>query len=469
MPQPSLGNRGPRRLTASPSPPSRPTWGSRTGFLLAAAGSAVGLGNLWRFPYLAGENGGGWFVFLYLACLAGIGLPVLLSEIALGRATRASPVVALRKVAGPATRWVALGWLGIVAVILALAVYAVVAGWTLHFAALAFSGSAASSSPAEAAELFGSIHADFARTFFWAMVFLATTAAIVQGGVRRGIERWSRILLPLLVLLLLLLLVKSLTLEGAREGLRFAFGLHAGRLSAAGVLDAMGQAFFTLGVGVGGLLTYGSYLRKEANIVTDSLTIVGLDTAVSLVACGLVFPITFTYGLAPAEGPGLVFVTLPIAFTSMPGAAVVAGLFFLLLAFAALTSAINMLELPAAHLIDARGWTRRRATLMVSGLVALLAVPVALAGSSELFGDGLRSVVGSDTLGLAMDIVTHWMMPLGGLGFAIFVGWRLPETLRRRQFPRGLPWVLYAGWLATLRWLVPAAVGLILLHAIGVL
>jgi neurotransmitter:Na+ symporter, NSS family len=464
-----LGDRGSRRLSASPSTPSRPTWGTRTGFLLAAAGSAVGLGNLWRFPYLAGENGGGWFVVLYLACLAGIGLPILIAEIALGRATRASPVVALRKVAGPATRWAGLGWLGITAVILALAVYAVVAGWTLHFAALAFSGSAAGTSRAEAAALFGAIHADFGRTFFWAMVFLTSTAAIVQRGVRRGIERWSRILLPLLVLLLLLLLAKSLTLDGARDGLRFAFGLHAGRLSASSVLDAMGQAFFTLGVGVGGLLTYGSYLQKEANIVSDSLTIIALDTAVSLVACGVIFPITFTYGLAPAEGPGLVFVTLPIAFTNMPGAAPLAAAFFLLLAFAALTSAINMLELPTAHFIDARGWTRRRATLTMSGLVALLAIPVALAGSSELFGDGMRAAVGSDALSLAMDTVSNWMMPLGGLGFAIFVGWRLPEALRRRQFPSGLVGALYAGWLATLRWLVPAAIVLILLRAIGVL
>lgn len=429
----------------------------------------MGLGNLWRFPYLAGENGGGWFVALYLACLAGIGLPILLAEIALGRATRASPVVALRKVAGPATGWVGLGWLGLTAVILALAVYAVVAGWTLHFTALAFSGSVARLSPTEAAALFGAIHADFGRTFFWAMVFLASTAAIVQGGVRRGIERWSRILLPLLVLLLLLLLARSLTLEGARDGLRFAFGLRAGQVSASSVLDAMGQAFFTLGVGVGGLLTYGSYLRKEANIVSDSLTIVGLDTAVSLVACAVVFPITFTYGLAPAEGPGLVFVTLPTAFTSMPGAAPLAAAFFLLLAFTAMTSAISMLEMPTAHLIDARGWTRRRATLTTSGLIALLAVPIALAGSSQLFGDGMRAVVGSDALGLVMDTVTNWMMPLGGLGFAIFVSWRLPEAMRRRQFPSGLTGVLYTGWLATLRWLVPAAIALILLRAVGVL
>jgi NSS family neurotransmitter:Na+ symporter len=287
--------------------------------------------------------------------------------------------------------------------------------------------------------------------------------------VHEGLERWSQVLMPLLVAMLLFLLFRSITLDGFGEAFEFVFGLHADRLTPAGVLEALGHSFFTLGIGVGIMLTYGSYLKPGANIVRDSVAVAVLDTAVALLACLVIFPITFTFGLEASEGPGLVFTTLPVAFAQLPGGGLLAVIFFGLLVFAALTSSISMLESATAYLVDERGWTRKRAAFSAGGLVVVLMVPAALTGATTFFGSGMEDLLGKNWFDLLFDSVSNLAMPLGGLGFALYCGWRLGETTRRAQFPEGFSWRLYRGWLLILRWLVPAAVVVIFLHAVGLI
>ena len=447
----------------------RGNWASTAGFVLAAAGSAVGLGNLWRFPYITGENGGGLFVVIYLACIALVGLPILLAEVVIGRAAQRSPVGAFKRLAAPRSPWTGLGWLGIVAASGILSVYAVVAGWALHYTFLAVSGGLSKLGPEEVESLFGAVYSNAGLNLFWTLVFMALTVGVVSAGVHRGIERWSRMLMPMLLGMLLLLFIKALTLDGFGPAVDFVFGFHTDRLTPAGVLEALGHSFFTLGVGVGIMVTYGSYLRRDANIVTDALAVTFLDTLVALLACLVLFPITFTYGMEPSEGPGLVFTNLPMAFVQMPAGNLLAGVFFGLLFLAALTSAISMLELPTAYLVDERGWSRRRATLIAGGVISLMAIPAALSGATSLFGQNLEALFGSNWFDLVLDTVSNWMMPVGGLGFALFAGWRLTEVTRRAQFPPGMIWVFYRGWLVVLRFVVPVAVAAVFLQAVGVL
>lgn len=437
--------------------------------MLAASGSAIGLGNLWRFPYIAGENGGGLFVVVYLVAIALVGLPILIVEIALGRASRQSVVGAFAVLAGPRSRWRALGWLGIAAASMALSCYAVVAGWAFHYLLLSTRGTLAGLTVERAQGTFGALYVDGGLNLVWGLLFMAVTVGVVLGGVRRGIERWSRVLMPALGVILLVLLGRAATLDGFGQGFEFVFALRADQLTPAGVLEALGHAFFTLGVGVGAMLTYGSYLDRRANLVRDALAIAALDTLVALVACLVIFPIVFTYGLEAAQGPGLVFLNLPVAFAQMPGGAVLAPLFFALLAFAALTSAISMLEVPVAYLIDERGWSRRRAVLSAGGLIALASVPAALSGGGGPFGEGLAELIGKRWFDLIFDAVSNWMMPAGGLGFAVFGGWVLADPARRAQFPPGFAGALYRGWLMVLRFGVPLAVVTVFLHAIGLL
>ncbi len=446
----------------------RGSWASGAGFVLAAAGSAVGLGNVWRFPYITGENGGGLFVVVYLASIALVGLPIMVAEILIGRAARRSTVSAFKRLAGARSPWQGLGWLGVVAAFAILSFYAVVAGWALHYAWLAGRGGLAGLGPGEIAALFGGLRASPALNLLWLVVFMALTVSVVVLGVRKGLDRWSRILMPAFFVLLAGLLVRALTLDGFPRALGFVFGLHAERLTAGGVLEALGHSFFTLSLGMGGLLTYGSYLDSDDDVPRDAVTIAGLDTAIALLACLVIFPIIFTYELAPGQGPGLVFTTLPVAFARMPAGTLLATVFFVLLVFAALTSAISLLEVATAFFIDERGWPRRRAALVSGAAITLLAVPSALTGSSPLLGPRLEALAGRNWFDLVADLSTNWLLPCGGLGMAVFVAWRLGEPERRAQFAAGSRLGAgYAGWLAVLRYFVPLAVGAVFLHAVG--
>ena len=448
---------------------ARAHWGSRAGFILAAAGSAVGLGNIWKFPYITGENGGGMFVITYLACVAFVGLPVMVAEILMGRSTQSSPVGAYRKLAGPGSPWMSMGWLGLASAFVILSFYSVVAGWSLHYTWLAVSGDLIGMDAASIAALFGEVFASPWLNSFWHLVFIGLTMAVVVGGVSKGVERWSRILMPALFVMLLILFVNALTLSGFGEAADFVFGLHTEKFTADGALAALGHAFFTLSLGMGAILTYGSYLQKDDDIVSAAVIISVLDTVIALIAAMILFPIIFTQGMEAAQGPGLVFVSVPIALGKMQGGVFLAVTFFGLLVFAALTSAISMLEVTTSYFIDEKKWGRRRATLLSGGLIALAGIPSALSGGTEFFGSHMEALIGKNWFDLCDYLSTNWMLPLGGLGIAIYTGWRMDERIRHEHFLAGSKLqFFYRTWLLLLKFLVPVAVVMVFLHAVGV-
>ncbi len=445
-------------------------WGSRAGFILAAAGSAIGLGNIWKFPYITGANGGGIFVLVYLVCVLFVGLPVMTAEILIGRATQKSPVGAMRLLAGRRSPWTAFGWLGIASSFVILSYYSIVAAWALDYTYLSLTGKIVGLGPEGVQSVFGRLYASPARNLFWHAIFMGLTIAVVLGGVARGVERWSRILMPTLLVMLLVLLIHSFTLSGFKQGFDFVFGLHTERFTAAGALEALGHAFFTLSLGMGSMLTYGSYLRRDDDIMAASITISALDTLIALVASLVLFPIIFSFGMEPGAGPGLVFISMPIALSQMPGGTFLSILFFGLLVFAALTSAISMLEVTTSYLIDERNWIRRRATLVSGALIALVGVPSALSGGTEIFGSGFASVFGKNWFDSLDYLASNWMLPLGGLGISVFTAWRMNEALRHDDFLSGTKLaVFYKGWLLLLKFVVPVAIVLVFLHAVGLI
>jgi len=446
----------------------RGQWQSRMGFILASAGSAVGLGNLWRFPYITGENGGGLFVLIYLGCIALIGFPVMVAEIMVGRGTQRSNVEAYRTIAGQRTPWQGLGWLGVAVAFLILSFYSVVAGWALRYTLLAVTGQLSQRPAEEIGDLFGATYASVPLNLIWTGLFVALTVSVVWRGVQHGLERWSRLLMPALLVLLLILLGRAVTLDGFGEAFGFVFGIHADALSGAGVMEAMGHSFFTLSLGMGGVLTYGSYLKRDADIPALSGAIAGLDTLIALLACLVIFPVTFTYGLETTQGPGLLFASIPIAISQMPASTLLASVFFFLLVFAALTSSIALLEVTTAHFIDVNRWSRTKSALVSGLIVAALAIPCALTGATDLFGAGFAEMFGKNWFDTVADFVSNWTLPVGGMGIALFVAWKMPERLRQEQFTTGSRLAgFYASWLVVLRFVVPLAIIAVFLRAVG--
>lgn len=443
-------------------------WGSKLGFVLAAAGAAVGLGNIWKFPYITGVNGGGAFVLIYLGCILLVGLPVMIAEVLIGRTTQKSPVSAFKDLkAGP---WVAIGWLCVAGSFVILSYYSVVAGWALHYAYLSVSGQILGLGPDGVEPVFGALFTSNGLNLFWHTLFMAITIGVVWGGVSRGIERWARILMPALIGLMLILLVDSFSMEGFNQALDFVFGFHAENLTAAGVLEALGHAFFTLSIGMGAMLTYGSYLKRDDDIVAASVTISVLDTVIALMACMVLFPIIFTFGMEASQGPGLVFVSVPIALSQMPGGAFLSIAFFVLLVFAALTSAISLLEVTASYLIDEKGWLRHRATVFGGLIIGFVGIPSALSGGTALFGESFAEIFGRNWFDTFDYLASNWLLPLGGLGIALFTAWRLDDAIRHRQFLEGSRLaVFYKSWLFLLKFVVPVGIALVFLHAIGVI
>jgi len=347
---------------------ARGQWGSRLGFVMAAAGSAVGLGNIWRFPYLTGENGGAAFVVVYLACVVFIALPLMLNELALGRRS-GKDVIGAFQATRPGTPFVVTGVFCLACCFFVLSYYAVVAGWTLGYAfacllhqKVVFEDFAAR--PGLVLPLFG--------------CFMLLTILIVEGGVQKGIERWSKVLMPVLIALCGVVILRSLTLEGAMAGVKYYLHPDFNKINADVAMKAMGQAFFSLSVGWGLMITYGSYMSKRQDIVSGAIWVVGMDTLVALLGGFMVFPAVFAFGMAPDAGTALTFKTLPAVFDKMPAGALVGAAFFVLLGIAALTSTISMLEVPVAWLVDEKKWSRRKSAWVVGGLAFAVGVPSAL-------------------------------------------------------------------------------------------
>jgi NSS family neurotransmitter:Na+ symporter len=456
----------------------RAHWKSRAGFVLAAAGSAVGLGNIWKFPYITGMNGGGWFVLIYLLCIVLVGLPIMMAEIFIGRTAQKSPVGAFRTLSAPASPWMGVGWLGVLTAFVILSYYSVVAGWAMHYVWLSATNAFDGKSAEEISDVFGTLYGDLELNLLWHVLFMGLTIAIVIAGVQKGVERWSRILMPLLLFMLFLLFLRALTLPGFGKALDFVFGFHKDELTRAGVLEALGHAFFTLSLGMGAMITYGSYLQRDDDLVSTSVLVGVADTVIALLACMVLFPITFSYEMEPGGGPGLVFQNIPVALSQVPLGQLWSVMFFVLITFAALTSAISLLEVAVSYFIDERGWSRPQATLVTGLTIMLLGIPSALSGGTELFGKDFAGMTekifgaenGKNWFDLFDYLASNWMLPLGGLGIALFVAWRVGGEARQAGFRTGTKFgKLYFGWVFLLRFLVPIGVIAVFLNATGFL
>ena len=394
-------------------------WGSRWGFILAASGSAVGLGNVWKFPYIVGQNGGGAFVLIYLACIFVIGTPIMLAEFTLGRKTNRNPVGAFDQIR-PNSSWVGIGYMGVLAGFLILSFYGVVGGWTFAYVVKSITGSVLSfPSPKEAGEFFGNFIGNTREVLFYHALFIGTCISIVLRGVHRGIEKTCDILMPTLVVILFLLMLRSLTLDGAMDGLAFYLSPDFSKINANVILVALGQAFFSLSLGMGCMITYGSYLSEKENLTSCTVYVVIFDTLIALLVGMVIFPAVFAMGLEPTEGPGLVFSVLPTVFASMPMGHGVAVIFFILLAIAAITSGISLLEVVVAYFIDQRGWKRKKATLIVGSAIFAFGIPSGL--SFGVMAD--VKLLGMNFFDHVDNIASNYLLPLGGMLTAIFVGW----------------------------------------------
>ncbi|WP_432821263.1 sodium-dependent transporter [Trichloromonas sp.] len=445
----------------------RAHWASRFGFILAAAGSAIGLGNIWKFPYITGQNGGGAFVLVYLACIFLVGLPIMMAEFLIGRHGQRDAVGSFAALEGKGSPWCLVGWGGVLASFILLSFYSVVAGWSFDYIFKALTGGLSGRSPDEINALFGQLVGSAGQVIFWQALFVAGTVAIVIGGIRGGIERWSKILMPVLFLLLLLLFVRGMLSPGARAGLEFMFRPDFHKLTPAALLDALGHAFFTLSLGAGTMITYGSYLDRDADLFSLSLRITLLDTVVALLAGLAIFPVVFAAGLEPGAGPGLVFQTIPIVFSGLPFGSLLATVFFILLAFAALSSSISMLEVVVAYLIDEKRWPRLLATLLVGAAAFLVGIPSAL--SFNRWAE-VTPLFGKNFFDLCDLLVSSYMLPLGGLMVAIYAGWFWKGAEEKAELvgPTRRPW-LFPLWHFLLRFVAPAAVLIVLLNQIGIL
>lgn len=434
----------------------RGQWSSKIGFIFAAAGSAIGLGNIWRFPYITGENGGAAFVFTYILCVIVIGFPVMLAELALGRATSRNPVGAIETVR-PGSLWKAVGVLGVLTGVAILSYYAIIAGWTVGYMI----------SSALGKELdFGAFVSDPAGVIFYQALFMLLTILVVSGGVQGGIERWSKILMPLLFVLLLLLIVRSVTLPNSFKGIEFYLNPDFSKINFRVVLAALGQAFFSLSLGMGLMITYGSYLRKEDNAVMSGLQVALFDTLIAFMAGLVIFPALFSAGKDPAAGPGLVFVVLPDIFNAMPLGNLFGALFFLLLAVAALTSTISLLEVPVAYFVDEKGWTRTRSVWTLGAATFIIGIPSALSlGANKTLSSISLSIIHKTGFLDIMDFIWgNFSLAFGALLLSVFVGWVWGADRALDELRAGSPGFGWQGegWKVLIRFVCPAVIFVIL-------
>ncbi|NND70975.1 MAG: sodium-dependent transporter [Rhodothermales bacterium] len=449
---------------ATPSA-ARGAWTSRTGFIFAAAGSAIGLGNIWRFPYTAGESGGGAFVLIYLLCVVLIGIPVLFAELAIGRSTEKNPVGAFKKIV-PGSMWPVLGGLGIATGFGILAFYSVIAGWTLSYLFKAVTGGFGQAMTAdESAALFTQLTGDPVWAIILAGVFILLTIFVVQGGVSGGIERTTKILMPVLLVILVILAIRSVTLPNGMAGVEYLFKPDFSKVNIQVFMQALGQALFSLSLGMGAMITYGSYLPKSENMPVAGVSVAFFDTIIALLAGLIIFPAIFSVGGETSGGPGLVFVVLPSIFNSLPAGNLFAVAFYFLLAIAALTSTISLLEVCVSYFVDEKEWSRQKAAWLLGGICFAIAIPSALSqGGSEFF---TSFVGGLDFLSIQNIIWGNFSLSIGALLLCIFVAWKwgVPKAIESlEESGDSLP--AKGLWSFLIRFVCPVAVGVILIFII---
>lgn len=435
------------------------TWASRWTFILAATGSAVGLGNIWKFPYITGENGGGAFVLVYLICIAVIGIPIMMAETMLGRRGRQSPINTMRDLtveAGTSKAWVGIGWMGVVAGLLILSFYSVIAGWALNYIFVLADGTFVNATDETVVATFETLQANQSRMIWWHTLFIAMTLFVVIGGVTKGLGNAVRILMPILFLLLIALLIYGVSEGNFAAGFDFLFNFKFDKLTWEGVLVALGHAFFTLSLGMGAIMAYGSYMPGNAPIGKTIMVVAGLDTLVALVAGLAIFPIVFAHeSIQPGAGPGLLFVSLPVAFGNMTGGVLFGTLFFVLISLAAWSSAISLIEPGVAWLVETRKFKRIGATLLLGGVAWLLGL-----GTVFSFNDwaGEEYQIFGMTFFEFVDALTaNFMLPLGGMLIAVFAGWFMHKGHVRKEMSHESP-EMFELWRALVRYISPTLV-----------
>ncbi len=442
----------------------RDSFASSFGILVALAGSAVGLGNLWRFPYLVGNSGGAAFIVIYLAIVIFLALPIMYSEILLGRKAQANIIGGFDTLA-PKSKWGIVGVLCMICTIMIISFYSVVGGWTIDYLVKSI-GFSFTSAGAEVDGMFQKTVGSVWRPLFYMLLFVGLSAFIVISGIKNGIEKFSKIMMPVLFVLVILIAVRSVTLPNSSAGIAFLFKPDFSKISAGTFLDALGQAFFSLSIGCGTVFTYGSYIKSNENLVKISIQTAGLDTFFAIIAGVAIMPAVFAFGISPGEGPGLVFITLPHIFAQMPLGGLVAILFFFVLFIAAITSAISLIEVVVAFVIERFNMKRGKAVCIVSALIAFLAVFCSL--SQSVLAD--VKIFGNNIFDLFDKTSANILMPLGALCFVLFAGWRLkkPEFMSELtnegelKFAKGFKTYIYF----SVRYLAPLVVSIILVSCL---
>lgn len=444
----------------------RDSFGSKFGVIAASAGSAVGLGNIWRFPYIAGENGGGAFILVYLLFIIAIGIPVMLSEFTIGRNAKRN-VFGAFKVLAPGTYWYLIGLLGVVAAFIILSFYSTVASWTLEYTFKSLMDSFSGQNPDQLTYMFEGFKASTFRPIMWQVIFMFFTAWIVIAGVKNGIEKYAKILMPLLLVLIIVMDIRAMTLPGAKEGVEFLFKPDFSQLNTNSVLEALGQAFFSLSIGMGTLVTYGSYINKRENLANTAISVSAADTIIAILAGLAIFPAVFAFGIEPNAGPDLIFRTLPNIFLQLPRGYIFSLLFFVLLVVAALTSSISVLEVVVAYFSEELGILRKTATVIAAFLITALGI------LSTLSWGVLRNVevFEQNIFGILDFTASSMLLPIGGLFIVLFLGWYLGKNTAKEEISsQGLFKVrLVSVFVFIVKFLAPIAIALVFLNGIGLL
>ncbi|MGM0876015.1 MAG: sodium-dependent transporter [Bacillota bacterium] len=443
----------------------REQWSSKIGFILSSAGAAIGLGAIWKFPYVAGMNGGAAFFLVFIAFTILIGLPMLISEFIIGRGAKQEAITAYKKLA-PNSHWDKNGILGVIGCFLLLSFYCVVGGWVLIYSILSITGRVINKG-ANYPELFGSITSSPSVTLLGLGLYLLINIVVITFGIKNGIEKASKYMMPLLFIFFIVLVVRSLTLEGAMEGVQFFLNPDFSSITGESILYALGQSFFALAVGFSCMVTYSSYLDKSVSIPSSAASVVLMNLFVSLLAGLAIFPAVFALGLEPTEGPGLLFIVLPTVFSQIPYGELFLSLFLLLFLFATLTSSFSLLEIIVSAFTEGGKRSRKKAS-WVSGVAVFIAgIPAAL--SMGLLGDFL--IFGKTVFDATDYLVSNILLPLGNLLIAIFISFRMNKTLVEEEFKLGNSYspVLFVTWRFLMRWIVPLTIVIVYLHILGVI
>ncbi len=441
-------------------------WSSKIGFILAAAGSAIGLGAIWKFPYMTGTNGGAAFFLLFIAFTLFIGAPILIAEFVIGRNAQKDAVSAYKKIA-PNSKWFLMGWMGVIASVLLLSFYSVVGGWILSYLVRSLLGQITGIAGNNYELLFNNIIENPSESIISQIVFILLTIWVVQGGIKKGIERASKYMMPALFILFIILALRSLTLDGAMEGVKFFLQPDFSKITGESVLLALGQAFFALSVGTSVMVTYASYLPKNENLMKSGFSVVGLNILISLLAGLVIFPAVFALGYDPASGPGLVFVILPAVFNEIAFGGFFMIIFMVLLLFATLTSAFSILEIVVAVISKESPEKRKKSAWTAGFITFLIGIPSAL--SYGVLNN--VHIAGKTFFDLADYIVSNLALPLGSLFISIFIGYVMDKNTVRTELQNGskMKYWMFNGWYIIVRYLCPAAILLVFLNSIGII